>query len=653
MTFSADWNRTDLKEALSIEITSKDLWFDIANHYGFLLEACAPIAGSCAPRAQGRFTTDDNWHRWFLAREQVRIDRSVYKTSEVLDWLNSCLPIAAHIHPEDKALVRYTPSVEMGEKDRRITTTLGRLLKKLYPMSEDHTVEDIVTSHMAEVNAECEFLQGSAIVEAYTAGPHSCMKEKRVYSHVDGLEHHPAEVYDHPNIACAVLRNADGKISARCMVRLEEKVFIRNYGSSALRKILLSKGFKSGSWVGQEFKTIEKEKVNSEFSTYVFPYLDAFDSTASSESCSIAVINGIIRCLESKHHRKIRDLGGTVVLAARDRGYTDSMQRATVKSEATDYITGLPINLIFDDVVKVWVDGAVKLTTSENFNSLEQFHVSTRSETHGNDVYALREMCFLRSYSYVIDCEDTRKEFGYVKLDETLYPEDREWYRREGGRLQIVTTRTEALIKSTDAVVWVDEKNVPYRIHKTEVPISRAEKVILKPHEGRKVFAHPKADVLITDSGVKVHGRVHDLVTLWDGTVVFKRTAQGVRRFGYHFFVKRGSLVEVLVSEQFAKHVVKRISEYHGLEFTFNKVEAYAMALATTVGVSAVHYDSENSTWIDCRKLRSKPFDYQLKAMRLMLTQQEVADTLGTNVASILRQEFNNWVAEATAVDYN
>lgn len=229
-------------------------------------------------------------------REAVRVKTGFYQTSEVIDVMEvkTGYNHALHISHNDPTMVAYTPSVEAGNEDKQLTTTLGKFLRKHMLLVTDTWIAEQVTAHMAEVNGTFECARTAAEIRwAYTSMPSdgSCMRYQPSQWYGDKLDVHPSEVYatEHTYVAYIPGEPDDEErptVKARAVVyeKGDDKRYVRVYGAPVLEKILQRKGFKCGTLVGAMLRRIPiPETTNS----YVMPYLDGPGGAQSDQNCYV------------------------------------------------------------------------------------------------------------------------------------------------------------------------------------------------------------------------------------------------------------------------------------------------------------------------------------------------------------------------------
>jgi hypothetical protein len=173
-------------------------------------------------------------------------------------------------------MVSYVPSHQYGLADRRIRLSVGRYLSKFYSdYLTPAQIRDVVNLSQQD---KVLFATGRAeIRRVYEEGPRSCMKDA-----VHGTTH-SCEVYGYQypsgdyEFAVAYLER-DNQITARALVAMKPKVFVRHYGDDGpvLASKLKSMGYVQKSSMGHyALRLLEID--NPCGSGYLMPYLDGDD----------------------------------------------------------------------------------------------------------------------------------------------------------------------------------------------------------------------------------------------------------------------------------------------------------------------------------------------------------------------------------------
>ena len=523
---------------------------------------------------------------WWLQREWLRIESRVYPvpTAVLNDIGNQSPQFALHTSLEDPAMVAYTPDKAYGESDRQVKTSLGKFLVKYYGHLPDPTIASLVADHLGELSTEFELITGPAIQEAYKTVPLSfncCM----AYAESKYAFGNPTIAYDAPNIGLAVLRNANGDITAKCMLytpSATDKRYIRFYGDKKLEVKLKRLGYVVGSWEGAQFKTIEIPKdVLAKFDPlktlaegvkgYVVPYLDQRNMAANLNNSSVAIIDGVLTCVSLKIAAKLSKLyrgQGALACASNTSGIMYLYNYELSKYNTVCPISGKSI-LWSDEVTYKYYDGEKvvgvhKDVTTEGACGIAYYKASVDA---AKELVSLREgtpiFSVVDSYKTVsfVDNPEVRTALGYVKLDTNYYPEEQDWYLAGGRTERVRVTPEKTFIKLDDAVMvysnkeWLNE-------HSSVIDRTYTK---LKKTKMCPAFAAPGEPIIRTISGAKVveDPHVYDIRLLYDGTWDFTRNTLTANLFGERIiYSSKGTSPDVakwssLWQERFEEYVTE------------------------------------------------------------------------------------------------
>ncbi len=425
-----------LKEDLSGKITSSEQLVEI------LSKASHDWPSICSYRLDSTVAHTP----WWAAREHLRLDYKVYDTSKVLEDINSLRPgLFVHVSKDDPNMVAYTPDATFGEADRQLKTSFGKFLRKHFPLFPDHAIEELTTKHKADLSCEVEFLSGMDIVDVYKSGSlQSCMTKD--FERDTDLPHHPAEVYDAPGIRLAVLRDKVGKVNARSLVyepSETDKRYIRVYGDQTLLRRLSRLGYTPGSFEGAKFKTLPVFEKGP--STYILPYIDAFNGPWGSRAGYVALIDGQLQQISRTYGQNIinnlriplREPVGTC-------GFAEFRSIKTSSFTVKDPILGKEINLLTDgamDSVEYFYGGQairsrctrgeyLEICNREALNSGGAEAVAVVRSRYSDAQYGERIVyaldttpTFTHWGDRYIDTSSSREACGYARLSAKYYPE--------------------------------------------------------------------------------------------------------------------------------------------------------------------------------------------------------------------------------------
>ncbi len=211
--------------------------------------AIAPVHLNSLPRAD----------RWWYMREILRVQRGVYRSSEVLDYLRDDAYGTTprhhfiHVSADGGDMIAFTPDDRHGQEDRQVKMRLGRYLEKFSDLRQPQ-IADLVAMHNAYMDQSFELVEGPEILEKYRechgTGIKSCMTHPADHwAKTEG--HHPIECYTRPEFGwkLAFMRTPAGGMRARALVwhNPEDPTDLRRtrvYGTSQLARRLSAAGYR-------------------------------------------------------------------------------------------------------------------------------------------------------------------------------------------------------------------------------------------------------------------------------------------------------------------------------------------------------------------------------------------------------------------------
>jgi hypothetical protein len=168
------------------------------------------------------------------------LDMAWHDSIKVIDYCNEIATIIAKEYPhsaiEDAGQVSYTQCMEHGKIGRHTVCKLGRYVAKHFPALPGDVVETIVVKYKQANAMNFRIVTDQELTAAMIRSvAHSCMHR---CDHNGTMswdeENHPYKVYSSRlGWGMAVREDGNGKGKARSIVRLNEKTFIRIYGSDA------------------------------------------------------------------------------------------------------------------------------------------------------------------------------------------------------------------------------------------------------------------------------------------------------------------------------------------------------------------------------------------------------------------------------------
>lgn len=443
---------------------------------------------------------------WWAVREQARLRKGVYQTTEALESVNRHAKVFAHISTTDKTKVAFTPDKSFGERDAQLMMNFGKFVQRVIPFASDEYVKQLTESHTAELSDEVEWITGPEIANVYaTTSLTSCMTSKAW-----GMAN-PALAYDAPGIKLAVLRDTAGNINARCMVYEDgdDKRLIRNYGDGKLLKRLKRLGYTAGGWQGVKFNTLTEPDADGLVKVAI-PYLDSMNSTATAEHCTVVLLDGVLQGVKSRNRAALTAAGVSQTVANSTQGYL--LLRSTSSQEFTkkDIVTGEDINLLTDKVRRVMVNGDLGLSKV----GFGEEYVEARYLAEGSweTAWMLKAETYMHAGTAYLDSDDERHRHGYGKLSTKFYPEATDWVRTS-----FVTTRVdgeEHRIRAADSVMLYEADGTKRPIHNSQ---TTKEHTRVADQDGTKWYAAKGVEIIRTPSKAKVLRGVHAIDKGWKG----------------------------------------------------------------------------------------------------------------------------------------
>lgn len=510
---------------------------------------------------------------WWVQREHARIQVGLYETTDVTRKLTDNFPWAAvHISKDDPQMVAYTPDAVMGEQDRQLKLSLGKLLLRLYPAATADQVKGVVERHKAEVEATVEFIEGPGIADAYDAGPSSCMAGKTW--NLEG--HRPTDAYDAPGIRLAVIRDANGVIRYRSLVyeaSPTDKRWIRCYpndGSRQLSGKLERLGYRCGDLGGATLKTIQLKS-----GAYVVPYLDQNGKMADIYHTTVIVLDGVLRVLTADQRKVvIRVLSDSNMASPNQYGTLRLANTSSAAYQKPDLFTGRLINTLIEGTSPAYKDGVFGVTTEVDCEDYEEVRVALRTSAivqRGTPTFIYGGLTYL-------DTPELREGLGMVKLDAGLYPEQQDWVNKSYTCLD---TQGRRVLKSDTVRVVAGAGTAPGYLYKAG--FDKKTYVRLNDLNGAHLYAAPGVKWERTVSGRKVVEGVHAVTRTWDDKLYFDRDVQTDSVLGISFsykrreessperelYIARRLVASTPARRTWAQHLAVRMSEYHYLDYPY------------------------------------------------------------------------------------
>lgn len=237
---------------------------------------------------QTAYIADENWRERESKREKL-INIEQFGLTAIPDHF-------LHISVKstfDDFLISYTESPLKGSKNLQAAgRKVGRYLKEFYPDLTSDKIEKLSHEMAAVLNKlPVEFITTSeGIRRAYEdsrnhSGMASCMayatSHWEIYEKDEkakrGRRVHPTEAYGDGELALAVLRDSDQRLTARVLVWPNKKRYSRFYGPDAtkLKTLLQSAGYTNASFEGVPLKMIPVTNTASKSRiSFAVPFVD-------------------------------------------------------------------------------------------------------------------------------------------------------------------------------------------------------------------------------------------------------------------------------------------------------------------------------------------------------------------------------------------
>lgn len=484
---------------------------------------------------------------WWAEREAMRIYYQVYEVTDTLESHLCFKRVFAHISVEDRMMVAFTPDKASGEADRQLKMSPGRFFSRLLPIATDSYIQKLVAEHMAEVSNEVEFLEGKDLTEVYRSGAASaaCMSKDESNWKLEG--HHPTEAYWTPEIKMAIIRNAEGSVTERCIVyhaSETDKRWIRCYPDNGkLKKRLEKNGYKRGNLVGAKLNTV---KVGD---CYVIPYLDGNGYRGDEDTASLALIDYQLTVVSRATANALRGSAYTAFYGPTTGG---KVQLRNIDSNAFKYVDafdGLTKSSLVDPASDFWYDGQIHKVATGNTEGL-----AAMLREGGCDLYdgvrvsvnssrtvsaASTDTFRARNYGWALDTEENRRLTGYVRLSSEFY-DDQAWH---SGANTLTIDSENGVILRVDAAYYVDAEGECRVMHISKLPAKS-----VKLHKASKTIAgyycHPDASYVKTSTGRKVHLKLHDIAQTLSGAWEFANKTKSVNFLGEHVAIAKGESLE-------------------------------------------------------------------------------------------------------------
>lgn len=481
--------------------------------------------------------------RWPLCRDAIREWVGVYPDpGNVLAWLR-LQGLAGqhfpHISKEDPTMVAFTPDRAMAVADRKVRTTMGKLLRKFLVLASDETIAQLEASHRAYMDPHFEFASTADDIEhVYTTmdGDSGCMRYGR--DHFDLEDYHPSAVYSAPGMGVAYIKNGD-RITARSVIydnpdNPTDKRYVRIYGDRALERKLKGKGYRLAGLAGAKIPALVDGAFEVGSGHVVMPYVDSPGGPSGGVyDCNpVAVVrykgDDALTLIDQGTYDKLRKATGTSFGGIRGQsGYTYVPTIDVSTFEGICSLSGKAFNKL-SDTTKEWLkeDGTVGTALTREIDALEDYTNLRRFDT-GRDTLeyllcteATADKHSIKGHSSYFNDAATCEYLGLALLDIEFYP--------DGGFVNNSITVTgpggKPILKTDSFEVVNDEARIEYK-HISQMPSFKAHGYTpIRGSKGIKRLVHKTNPHLVqTVGGMRAVIGLSDIVQTWDGQWDYRR----------------------------------------------------------------------------------------------------------------------------------
>lgn len=215
----------------------------------------------------------DNFWMWRELFRYTAMDSDRRVAFHKEPWLNPLHFV--HVATTDPTKVAFVPDDAKGKRDIYTIMAPGRYLQKYYQENGKLTAEQVrdwANKHREQwLDQQVHMARTAKEIERCYDEVQSCMSKRGEYFAMLPKDVHPAHCYEMPDLAVAYLTR-QGKVSARCVVRVDEKIYTRVYGDGVLSSKLVKMGYSEGTLEGASLKRINA--VIDGKQCVVLPYVD-------------------------------------------------------------------------------------------------------------------------------------------------------------------------------------------------------------------------------------------------------------------------------------------------------------------------------------------------------------------------------------------
>ena len=505
---------------------------------------------------------------WPLQRDMLREEQGAYPPpTAVLLWLRSFKHINQHfphVSHDDPTMVAFTVDMEGALKDKKVRISMGRFLRRFFPLYTDNAIRSLEASHRAELDPTLEIVTGiEAVTAAYTtmAGDSGCMRYGM--DHFGHQQYHPAAIYGSPNFGVAVHRSEKGTVKSRAVVWTnpedpDDKRYVRIYGDAALQRKLERHGYRLKGLRGTKVMALRDEAWADDPAyqdRFVAPYVDPAGGIHYTGSKQVDFDAryfvrydddpDFLYLVTAEERNKLSSLGVHTVDASSQAGSVTVPLSARGEVMVTCAISGKKFSRLEHQHFR-WMhaDGTLGWARA---SAIGPEHTSRQLGTaagmirvHGLAT-SFEGKCLNGAYAQYVDNAFTMQHMHLARLDPAHYPADQSVYNANDC-VQV----GDGWIRSEDAY-RVQEKApdgsyATRHVHKDSLKLLRKMGYVsMQSISGMKMLVHSSDERIVeTVGGRKALSGVHSLAQLWDGRWDFARNVERTYVGNFTIAVRKG-----------------------------------------------------------------------------------------------------------------
>jgi hypothetical protein len=515
---------------------------------------------------------------WPIQRDLWREAVGLYPpASSVLIWMrNASGPAGAHfphVSKDDLSKVAFTLDRQGALDDRKVLTSMGRLLRKFLIHFSDADIQKLEQMHQAEIDGVFEIAGTADEVErVYTEmrGDSGCMRYSRSnWRLLEDNDMHPSHLYAAPEMGLSVayLQDADGNPTARSVVYTNpedptDKRYVRVYGDTSLAARLARAGYKKFGLKDARLPAIDLGQ-NRFLMAYMDPAGGYQDKSAdrSRDASHVVRFKGedFLRLVDAKRAGELNRVGAQIASITTQDGFVTLKAFDPAWMHYTCAATGERYDATVKPFVLFIVDGQPQKVSKQWLEDLEQSYIRLYYYDEGGEsksLYTLRdgfEKYTVPGHGYIFNNEATRKAYGLVQLSTLVYGEESPRYVAAGDTRTVQIDGQEHVVEESRVVTlfeWNAELGVTHKRYALDEEAKQLpKKEWVRLHRRAKdepdSFArldHPQ--LVKTVSGRSVLTSTYEVVRLTDGRWDFSKNAMPLRVGRPHVYVPKGGSVE-------------------------------------------------------------------------------------------------------------